>query len=126
MTKNVKMAIIIAIIIFVPLGSVAILLLLKNKKQDDNTTAEKSNTVTPEASVYPLKLGSRGSLVGSLQTKLNGLLNQASLAKLKLPTYNGVAITSLSVDNIFGSKTLAVVRWHFGTDTVTQTQYKTL
>ena len=126
MKKNVKMAIIIAIIIFVPLGSVAILLLLKKKKQDDSTTDSTINTVASEASVYPLKLGSRGSLVGSLQTKLNGLLNQASLAKLKLPTYNGVAITSLSVDNIFGSKTLAVVRWHFGTDTVTQTQYKTL
>ena len=126
MKKNVKMAIIIAIIIFVPLGSVAILLLLKKKKQDDSTTDSTTNTVASEASVYPLKLGSRGSLVGSLQTKLNGLLNQASLAKLKLPTYNGVAITSLSVDNIFGSKTLAVVRWHFGTDTVTQTQYKTL
>ena len=126
MKKNVKMAIIIAIIIFVPLGSVAILLLLKMKKQDDSTTDSTTNTVASEASVYPLKLGSRGSLVGSLQTKLNGLLNQASLAKLKLPTYNGVAITSLSVDNIFGSKTLAVVRWHFGTDTVTQTQYKTL
>lgn len=120
------MAIIIAIIIFVPLGSVAILLLLKNKKQDDNTTAEKSNTVTPEASVYPLKQGSRGSLVGALQTKLNLLLNQASLVKAKLPTLNGVAITSLVVDNNFGPKTLAVVRWHFGTDTVTQTQYKTL
>ena len=126
MKKNVKMAIIIAIIIFVPLGSVAILLLLKKKKQDDSTTDSTTNTVASEASVYPLKSGSRGSLVGSLQTKLNGLLNQASLAKLKLPTYNGVTITSLSVDNIFGSKTLAVVRWHFGTDTVTQTQYKTL
>ncbi len=126
MKKNVKMAIIIAIIIFVPLGSVAILLLLKKKKQDDSTTDSTTNTVASEASVYPLKLGSRGSLVGSLQTKLNGLLNQASLAKLKLPTYNGVAITSLSVDNNFGPKTLAVVRWHFGTDTVTQTQYKTL
>ena len=126
MTKNVKMAIIIAIIIFVPLGSVAILLLLKNKKQDDNTTAEKSNTVTPEASVYPLKQGSRGALVGALQSKLNLLLNQASLVKAKLPTLNGVAITSLVVDNNFGPKTLAVVRWHFGTDTVTQTQYKTL
>lgn len=126
MKKNVKMAIIIAIIIFVPLGSVAILLLLKNKKQDDNTTAEKSNTVTPEASVYPLKQGSRGALVGTLQNKLNMLLNQASLVKAKLPTLNGVAITSLVVDNNFGPKTLAVVRWHFGTDTVTQTQYKTL
>ncbi len=126
MKKNVKMAIIIAIIIFVPLGSVAILLLLKNKKQDDNTTAEKSNTVTPEAAVYPLKQGSRGSLVGALQTKLNLLLNQASLVKAKLPTLNGMAITSLVVDNNFGPKTLAVVRWHFGTDTVTQTQYKTL
>lgn len=126
MKKNVKMAIIIAIIIFVPLGSVAILLLLKKKKQDDSKTDSTTNTVASEASVYPLKLGSRGSLVGSLQTKLNGLLNQASLAKLKLPTYNAVTITSLSVDNIFGPKTLAVVRWHFGTDTVTQTQYKTL
>ena len=126
MKKNVKMAIIIAIIIFVPLGSVAILLLLKKKKQDDSTTDSTTNTIASEASVYPLKLGSRGSLVGSLQTKLNGLLNQASLANLKLPTYNGVAITSLSVDNNFGPKTLAVVRWHFGTDTVTQTQYKTL
>ena len=126
MKKNVKMAIIIAIIIFVPLGSVAILLLLKNKKQDDSTTDSTTNTVTSEASVYPLKLGSRGSLVGSLQTKLNALLNQASLAKLKLPTYNGVAITSLSVDDIFGVKTLSAVRWHFGTDTVTQIQYKTL
>jgi peptidoglycan hydrolase-like protein with peptidoglycan-binding domain len=126
MKKNVKMAIIIAIIIFVPLGSVAILLLLKNKKQDDNTSTEKSNTVTPEASVYPLKQGSRGALVGTLQNKLNMLLNQASLVKAKLPTLNGVAITSLVVDNNFGPKTLAVVRWHFGTDTVTQTQYKTL
>jgi peptidoglycan hydrolase-like protein with peptidoglycan-binding domain len=126
MKQNVKMAIIIAIIIFVPLGSVAILLLLKKKKQDDSKTDSTTNTVASEASVYPLKLGSRGSLVGSLQTKLNGLLNQASLAKLKLPTYNAVTITSLSVDNIFGPKTLAVVRWHFGTDTVTQTQYKTL
>ena len=126
MKKNVKMAIIIAIIIFVPLGSVAILLLLKKKKQDDSKTDSTTNTVASEASVYPLKLGSRGSLVGALQSKLNLLLNQASLVKAKLPTLNGVAITSLVVDNNFGPKTLAVVRWHFGTDTVTQTQYKTL
>ena len=126
MKQNVKMAIIIAIIIFVPLGSVAILLLLKKKKQDDSTTDSKTNAVASEASIYPLKQGSRGSLVGALQSKLNLLLNQASLVKAKLPTLNGMAITSLVVDNNFGPKTLAVVRWHFGTDTVTQTQYKTL
>jgi len=124
MKKNVKIAIIVAIIIFVPLGSVALLLLLKNKKE--NETDEDLSSDTSVVAVYPLKQGSKGTLVGSLQTKLNAALNQASLAKAKLPTLNGKTITSLVVDNDFGTKTLAVVHWHFGTDSVTQVQYKTL
>jgi len=124
MKKNVKIAIIVAIIIFVPLGSVALLLLLKNKKE--NETDEDLSSDTSAVAVYPLKQGSKGTLVGSLQTKLNAALNQASLAKAKLPTLNGKTITSLVVDRDFGAKTAAVVKWHFGTDSVTQAQYKTL
>lgn len=126
MKNNLKIAIIIAIIIFVPLGSVALLFLVKRKKDEKIGPTEPSSNKTTEADIYPLRQGSKGALVSALQTKLNVLLNQASLVKAKLPTLNGVAITSLVVDNNFGPKTLAVVRWHFGTDTVTQTQYKTL
>lgn len=126
MKKNLKIAIIIAIIILVPLGSVAILFLFNSKKNDGTKTIEGSGAKTPEADIYPLRQGSKGALVSALQTKLNAVLNQANSSKAKLPIHNNTPITSLQVDGNFGVKTLTVVKWHFGTDTITQTQYKTL
>lgn len=126
MKNNLKIAIIIAIIIFVPLGSVALLFLVKRKKDEKIGPTEPSSNKTTEADIYPLRQGSKGALVSALQTKLNVLLNQASSAKAKLPIHNNTPITSLVADGVFGVKTLAVVMWQFGTDTITQAQYKTL
>ena len=126
MKKNLKLAIIIAIIIFVPLGSVAPLFLVKRKKDEKSESNEESATNTLQTAVYPLKRGSKGALVSALQGKLNLLLNQASSLHAKMPEQGEELITSLVVDGNFGAKTAGTVFWHFGTDTVTQAQYKTL
>lgn len=129
MKKNVKTAIIIAIIILVPMGSLALLYFLKNKKEGSDSSeksGDSENTEKVTSGDFPLKKGSVNSSVGLLQKKLNVLLAQAEKANTTLPVQNGSEINILSVDNIFGVKTLAVVKWHLGTESVTESQYKSL
>lgn len=134
MKTNLKTAIIIAIVILVPLGSVALLFLWSNKKKDEEKSDENksdksdnsSTSVTTSASKFPLKQGSNGELVKSLQEKLNIALWKSAPIPPYVPTYGGVVITKLTEDGSFGPKTLAVVKWKFGTDKVTESQFNTL
>lgn len=135
MKTNLKMGIIIAIVILVPLGSVALLFLWNNNKKKDEEISDEnksgksdnsSTSVTTSASKFPLKQGSNGDLVKSLQEKLNIALWKSAPIPPYVPTYGGVVITKLTEDGSFGPKTLAVVKWKFGTDKVTESQFNTL
>ncbi|MDD3479958.1 MAG: hypothetical protein PHI42_06200 [Paludibacteraceae bacterium] len=131
MKTNLKMAIIITIVILVPLGSVALLFLWSNKKKedeksDDETKSVKSDEKTVNVSNFPLKQGSSGDLVKSLQEKLNVALWKSAPIPPYVPTYGGVVITKLTEDGSFGPRTLAVVKWKFGTEKVTESQFNTL
>lgn len=88
----------------------------------------KSNSSTSQDADIPnnntsltLSLGSEGQEVRRLQQYLNTQL--AMQIWKSRPTYNGKEIVKLLEDGIFGQRTLAVVRWHFGTDTVTTNQF---
>lgn len=72
---------------------------------------------------FPLQYGSRNSQVGNLQTKLNARLSALDVYPID---ENGQEIKELVIDDIFGAKTLAVVKAVLGTESVTKKQYDTI
>lgn len=129
MKKNLKVGLIIATIVLVPLGTLALFLLIPKKSSKDevdaNTNTGSKEVSNPEDS-FPLKVGSKGDLVKELQTKLNVVLGKLDPRPPYVPYYNGKQLTSLAVDGDFGGRTLSVVKFHFGTAEVTNKQLQTL
>lgn len=128
MNKNLKVGLIIATIVLVPLGTLALFLLIpkKGKTEDEPDLGGVINDAPKPDSSFPLKVGSKSDLVKELQTKLNVVLGKLDPRPPYVPYYNGKQLTSLVVDGDFGGRTLSVVKFHFGTADVTNEQFQTL
>ena len=128
MNKNLKIGLVIAAIVLVPFGTLALFLLIPKKKKNEEKVISDDTIkdVQKHDSVFPLKLGSKGDLVKELQKKLNSALWKLDPRPPVVPYYMGKQITSLVEDGDFGGRTLAVVKFYFRTEQVTESQYNTL
>lgn len=76
-------------------------------------TSGNSNSGSSVESGFPLKEGSRGTLVKTLQTALNKTAAKMFLSTTVRPRYNNQNLEKLVVDGIFGPRTLAFVTFVF-------------
>lgn len=65
-----------------------------------------------------LSYGSRGEMVKDLQSFLNAKLSFYAHERGGRPVYQGMELSSLVVDGIFGAKTQCATKWWFGKDSV--------
>lgn len=125
MNKNTIIALVVAVL---AVAGTVIFLWQYDKKQNTKPepkpetpktpeTTVKTNPVTP-SSVFPLKRGSKGAEVKALQRKINEWTSFNYFRLQAKPPHQ-----SLSADGDFGPKTEANVKFVFGTNTVTQSQY---
>lgn len=110
------------IIVAVTLVIVAVVVYFARKKKTQPETlslvsAVPSETVLPAANIFPLKFGSRGNEVLTLQKWLN--------EKLKKQPANGIVapLPLLVEDGIFGQKTLDALKYKINIDQVDYTYY---
>jgi hypothetical protein len=124
--SNKTRTIVIVISILLILGT-GVFLYLYDKKKTGGTKPGSSSgsssgtgtgtSTTPATTVnssYPLKEGSRGTLVKTLQTALNKTAAEMFKTTSVRPRYKNESMTSLVVDGIFGPRTLAFVQFVFG------------
>lgn len=100
--------------------AVAVALYVTKKKKKSTTIVDGISL--EEIKDETLSYGSRGDGVKALQAWLNAKLTFYSFEKGGRPKYNGKELSSLSVDGIFGDKTLCVTKWWFGKETVKTTE----
>lgn len=121
---NKQILIIIAITILVIAGIVIAYFITRKKatgKQPILSDVDENPLPVVSSTTKILQYGSRGEDVKRLQRFLN---EQLSLLIWKgYPTLNGKQIKQLSVDGIFGAETQAVVKWYFGTTTVSTDKF---
>lgn len=120
MTKSNKQIIIILAVTATIIAAIVIAYFVMRKKSSAKVVPIDEVGEEP-VGVTTLQYGSRGSEVKRLQTFLNQQLSM--LVWKGLPILNGEQIKELSTDGIFGAKTQAVVKWYFGTTTVTTDQF---
>ena len=128
MNKNLKIGLVIAAIVLVPFGTLALFLLIPKKNKNEDKVISDDTTKDPQKndSSFPLKLGSKGDLVKELQKKINSEHWKLDPRPPVVPYYRGKQITSLVEDGDFGGRTLAVVKFYFRTEQVTESQYNSL
>ncbi len=136
MRVNKKSALAILSSIAIIAGTIIFLLWYdkKAKKEEEGGTSSaggnsSSSSTSSGASVFPLKLGSTGTKVKELQSKLNSVVAKKASYTFVKPTYLGVEINSLVVDGIFGPRTLAFLQYAFsntGKMQITETEFNNL
>jgi len=91
-----------------------------NTKADPKKQTDTGTSTTPaiDYPTFPLELGDQCDEVGALQRKMNEWITYNYFTLATKPSNN-----TLTVDRIFGKKTLEFIRIIFNTDTVTQAQY---
>ena len=92
---------------------------VSNKITDNGASGGSSGSGTSTRNDnFPLKKGSYGEKVKTLQTALNKFIkNYAKLGKEKFK-YNGTVVSALVVDGDFGVRTNAAMLWALGYDNV--------
>jgi hypothetical protein len=114
MSKKIDINIILVIVLII-MVIVALVILLNFKKP--SVTSNSSGTAAN--GIFPLKYGSQGNEVKTLQKTINANLDANDIANNR--TYV-TAPERLVVDGIFGDKTLKFVRQVFGQDTVSKSE----
>ena len=96
---------------------------VSNKITDNGASGGSSGSTSSSGTSarndnFPLKKGSYGENVKTLQTALNKFIkNYTKLGKEKFK-YNGTVVTALVVDGDFGVRTNAAMLWALGYDNV--------
>ena len=110
-------------------AGVTIYFLYRRGKKADEAAVEaaSSDKAADEATCsFPLKNGMQGAEIKQLQKALNVFLADATECGDELPTYNKKSIKALQEDGIWGSRTEAAVKWHFGKNSVTKSDFDAL
>lgn len=110
-------------------GVTVYLLYRRGKKADEAAAAEaaSSDKAADETTCsFPLKNGMQGAEIKQLQKALNVFLVDAAECGDELPTYNKKSIKALQEDGIWGGRTEAAVKWHFGKNSVTKSDFDAL
>jgi len=106
-----KKKVIIIIIVLALLGAATFFIVKKVKQNKTGTTSSG----TSSASTFPLKKGSQGNEVITLQTILNKIVGSAPIDTIRL-----------DIDGIFGAKTEQALQEKVGLTQLTKNQYNAL
>jgi hypothetical protein len=120
--KNKKLWIIIAVIVVI-IALIIVMVWYKKKKALETMSAVTSKTpvsqgnaatsqATNQSQVFPLKMGSTGNEVKTLQKYLNAI--------------NNTGLANLAVDGIFGAKTLQMLQTRLGVNNYSQSDYNSI